>query len=135
MPQSHSEAFKWYRKAADQGFAKAQGNLGLMYEYGLGVPKSDIDAAKWYKKAAAQGLAETQSHRDAFAAKQRGVAPAKADRTVAATAGPGSKADECSHCSATKPLEECSRCKKVKYCSVKCQRQDWQKGHKKICRK
>ena len=30
-PQDHAEAVKWYRKAADQGHAKAQYNLATMY--------------------------------------------------------------------------------------------------------
>ena len=30
---------KWYRKAAEQGNAKAQSNLGLMYANGQGVPQ------------------------------------------------------------------------------------------------
>ena len=30
-------AAKWYRKAADQGDAKAQNTLGAMYYHGLGV--------------------------------------------------------------------------------------------------
>ena len=31
VPQNIAEALKWYRTAADQGFAKAQCNLGAMY--------------------------------------------------------------------------------------------------------
>ena len=31
MPQDYAEAAKWYRKAADQGDAHAQFNLGVMY--------------------------------------------------------------------------------------------------------
>ena len=38
VTKDDSAAVKWYRKAADQGVAKAQYNLGLMYEYGRGVP-------------------------------------------------------------------------------------------------
>ncbi|EQM95281.1 tetratricopeptide repeat protein, partial [Oxalobacter paraformigenes] len=32
-----AEAVKWYRKAAEAGFAAAQFNLGLTYEEGYGV--------------------------------------------------------------------------------------------------
>ncbi len=42
---------KWYRKAADQGYANAQGNVGLLYENGLGVPKNPIEAQKWFRMA------------------------------------------------------------------------------------
>ena len=33
-----------------------------------------------------------------------------------------------------KPLMKCARCRRVRYCSVECQRRDWQE-HKKTCRK
>jgi TPR repeat protein len=39
--------------AAEQGHAKAQNNLGLMYAApGTGVPENDTEAVKWYRKAA-----------------------------------------------------------------------------------
>jgi len=38
VAQNYAEAVKWYRFAADQGGAKAQYNLGVMYENGQGVP-------------------------------------------------------------------------------------------------
>ena len=34
MPQDYAEAVRWYRKAADQGDADAQSNLGGMYANG-----------------------------------------------------------------------------------------------------
>ncbi|MAA55151.1 MAG: hypothetical protein CMK43_08315 [Porticoccaceae bacterium] len=37
-------AFKWYTKAAEQDYASAQYNLGLMYANGEGVLTSDIKA-------------------------------------------------------------------------------------------
>ena len=43
------------RKAADQGLAEAQSNLGFMYEKGEGVPEDDVQAYKWWNLAAAQG--------------------------------------------------------------------------------
>ena len=57
---NHSKAAKWYRKAADQGIARAQFNLGLMYRKGLGVIKDATEAAWWYRKAADQGDATAQ---------------------------------------------------------------------------
>ena len=56
----YEKAAKWYRKAADQGFAEAQFDLGLMYAYGLGVTQSYPKAAKWWRKAAEQGYAMAQ---------------------------------------------------------------------------
>ena len=34
VPQDYAEAVKWYRLAADQGDARAQNNLGVMYANG-----------------------------------------------------------------------------------------------------
>lgn len=45
------EAVKWYTKAANQGYAKAQYNLALSYDKGEGVAKNDSEAMKWYLKA------------------------------------------------------------------------------------
>ena len=56
----HVEAVKWVRKAAEQGFARAQYDLGLMYEFGRGVERSYEKAVEWYQKAAEQGAASAQ---------------------------------------------------------------------------
>ena len=50
----------WYRKAAEQGLARAQCNLGICYDDGTGVPQDTAQAAAWYRKAAEQGLARAQ---------------------------------------------------------------------------
>ncbi len=55
---------KWYRKAAEQGFADAQYNLGLAYLHGQGVKKDDQEAADWFRKAAEQGQSRAQTHLD-----------------------------------------------------------------------
>jgi TPR repeat protein len=52
--------FDEMKALADQGDARAQVNLGVMYEVGDGVPKSDAEAVKWYRKAAGQGYADAQ---------------------------------------------------------------------------
>ena len=54
------EAVKWVQKAAKQGYARAQCNLGWMYEFGTGVERSYEKAAEWYLKAAEQGFARAQ---------------------------------------------------------------------------
>ena len=51
----YAEAVKWYRKAAEQGHARAQYSLGFMYYNGRGVPQDYAEAMKWYRKAADQG--------------------------------------------------------------------------------
>ena len=54
------EAVRWYRKAAEQGLAQAQYNLGVMYANGDGVREDDVEAVRWFRKAAEQGLAHAQ---------------------------------------------------------------------------
>ncbi len=55
---NHSEAAKWYRKAAEQGEINAQLKLGDMYatlyEAGKGVVRDYGESIKWYRKAADQ---------------------------------------------------------------------------------
>ena len=58
--KNYTEAVKWYRKAAEQGFANAQYNLGYCYAHGEGVTQDYYEAVKWYRKAAAQGFARAQ---------------------------------------------------------------------------
>ena len=52
--QNHAEAARWYRRAAEQGYAGAQNNLGLMYEDSASVPKDFVQAHKWYNLAASR---------------------------------------------------------------------------------
>ena len=66
-------AAEWFRKAAEQGHAPAQYNLGTLYECGLGVPQDYVEAVKWFRKAAEQGLAEAQYNLGASYAKGLGV--------------------------------------------------------------
>ena len=42
-------------KAAEQGFANAQHNLGFMYEKGMGVPEDYVMAFMWLSLAKAHG--------------------------------------------------------------------------------
>jgi TPR repeat protein len=49
---------KWFRKAAEQGHAPAQYNLGVCYYYGNGVPQNYREAVRWIRKAAEQGHAD-----------------------------------------------------------------------------
>lgn len=48
------------RPLAEQGFAFAQFNLGVLYDNGYGVPMDDLKAIEWYGKAAEQGLPQAQ---------------------------------------------------------------------------
>lgn len=49
-----------FRLAAEQGFADAQYNYGLIHEKGEGVPQNDNKAAEWYRKSAEQGYIPAQ---------------------------------------------------------------------------
>lgn len=53
-------ALENWRPLAEQGQAKAQFNLGLMYERGAGVDRSEAEAAHWLLLAAAQGHTAAQ---------------------------------------------------------------------------
>ena len=55
------QAMLWFRRAAEQGHADAQYNLGCCLEEGTaGAPPDPAAALKWYQKAAEQGLADAQ---------------------------------------------------------------------------
>jgi hypothetical protein len=59
--QDSAEAMRWYRLAADRGYAKAQYSLGVLYETGIvGVPQDSAEAARCYRLAADQGYARAQ---------------------------------------------------------------------------
>ena len=60
VAQSDVEAARWFSKAADQGDAQAQYNLGVSFEQGRGVAQSDVKAVRWYRKANDQGHADAQ---------------------------------------------------------------------------
>jgi len=56
----YATALRLFQPLADQGNATAQGNLGVMYDAGQGVPQNYAEAAKWSRKAADQGHANAQ---------------------------------------------------------------------------
>ncbi|MDR3293701.1 MAG: caspase family protein, partial [Clostridiales bacterium] len=60
--QDFSDAIKWYRRAAEQGYAPAQTMLGLCYYVGSGVAEDYGEAERWFKKAAEQDNADAQYH-------------------------------------------------------------------------
>ena len=57
---NNTQSFEDIRKAAENGDAEAQYNLGLMYNNGDGVQQDYAEALKWYHKAAEQGNADAQ---------------------------------------------------------------------------
>ena len=46
--------------SAEQGYTKAQYNLGICYDFGKGVEQDKKEAFTWYKKAAQQGDAKAK---------------------------------------------------------------------------
>ena len=69
VEQDFKEAVKWYRKAADQGYASAQLSLGRMYESGDGVLKDDVIAYAWYNITAVNGEELAKKYKDVLAKK------------------------------------------------------------------
>ena len=67
ITQDSTEAVKWYRQSAEQGYALAQYALGVIYEKGEGATNDYKQAVQWYRQAAKQGyampLCQVKSHR------------------------------------------------------------------------
>jgi len=55
-----AKALREWRPLAEQGNARAQFYLGVLYENGDGVPEDYEKAREWYMKSAAQGEANAQ---------------------------------------------------------------------------
>jgi hypothetical protein len=55
VPKNPSMAVHWFERAAEQGLAGAQVNLGMMYQEGNGVPKDEEKGREWLRKAGIEG--------------------------------------------------------------------------------
>ena len=73
VPRDYAEAVKWFRMAAELGYAKAQCFLGLCYARGQGVSQDWAQAVQWYRKAAEQGNADAQCYLGVCYDTPRGV--------------------------------------------------------------
>jgi len=60
VTKNKERAIKYYRKAADAGFARGQYNLALSYKNGEGIERSETLAAHYYYLSAQQGDADAQ---------------------------------------------------------------------------
>ncbi|PSJ16774.1 tetratricopeptide repeat protein [Nitrosomonas supralitoralis] len=63
----------WFYRAAEQGYADAQFNLGLMYANGEGVTQDMEQAVELFKKAAVQGHVDAQNNLGAMYFTGEGV--------------------------------------------------------------
>lgn len=61
------------RKAAAQGDAQAQAELGFIYAHGIGVKQDHAEALNWFHKAAAQGHAGAEAFLGAMYCSGLGV--------------------------------------------------------------
>lgn len=57
----HQEAVYWYKKAAEQGYAKSQYNLGNAYKSGRGIKRNYDKAAYWLSLAVEQNQPNAKS--------------------------------------------------------------------------
>jgi len=59
-PRNPPVAVYWFRKAADAGSIPSRYNLGLCYEFGIGIEKSRIQAYREYETASGAGLLQAR---------------------------------------------------------------------------
>jgi TPR repeat protein len=78
--QDYANAVKWYRKAAEQGYPKAQYDLGFMYANGRGVRRDPILAYMWFSLAATKGNASAVWGRDQMVRRMTAADVGKAQR-------------------------------------------------------
>ena len=69
----HTTALREWRPLAEQGYAEAQSNLGVLYERGEGVPRDYAEAVRWYRLAAKQGHLAAQHNLGVMYFEGRGV--------------------------------------------------------------
>jgi TPR repeat protein len=74
-PADYATAARWYALAAEQDYAEAERNLGVLYVSGKGVPKDYGKALEWLKKAALQNDATAQFYLGDLYKRGRGSAP------------------------------------------------------------
>lgn len=61
VKKDEAQAFEWFAKAADQGFAPAEYRLGFIYWHGKGVFIDKMKAVDWLKKAVAKEFPSAQA--------------------------------------------------------------------------
>ena len=66
-------AMRLWRPLAERGIAEAQQSVGMLYDFGFGVPQDHAEALRWYRKAADQNNASAQMMIGQMYAQSRGV--------------------------------------------------------------
>jgi hypothetical protein len=72
--QDYAQALSLWRKAAEQGHARAQNGIGVLYRDGLGTVKNERTAAKWFRDSAEKGYAFAMFNLGVMYRDGRGVA-------------------------------------------------------------
>ena len=73
-PSPRVDSLEWIRRSADQGYDRAQFELGYRYAQGDGIAKNEAEAARWYTLAANQGNRGAQLYLGVLYEYGRGVA-------------------------------------------------------------
>ena len=74
MTEDDAKAVAWYQKAVDQGYAKAQYQLGKCYKNGEGIAKDEKKAVELFLLAAKQDNGDAQYQLAKCYLKGKGVA-------------------------------------------------------------
>jgi TPR repeat protein len=103
VPQSDSEARRWYERAAEQGEPRAQYNLGLMYLNGQGVAPDLPKAYSWISLSASQGNAHAADARDYISERMSPGEIAEAKRLVEDYQARAAQKKGCTFCNSSTP--------------------------------
>ena len=71
MSRNYAKAVRWYRRAAEQGYAAAQYDLAVMYASGRGVPRNSKEAGRWILRAAKGGSPKALFYLGSFSEKRK----------------------------------------------------------------
>lgn len=80
--RDYAAAARIIRPLAEHGDARAQYNLGIFYDNGLGVPQDKVTAYMWLSLAAAQGREGAATFRDLIARRMTPAQIAEAQKLV-----------------------------------------------------
>lgn len=70
---NYKKALKKLMPLAESGHAAAQYNIGVMHEWGNGVPQDNSQALKWYKRSAELSHKDAQNNLGALYSKGEGT--------------------------------------------------------------